>query len=997
MGPVNAASHMSENRVVIRVFIIVHLIFELLVADASADDPAAAIPLEPDHPLIVRSVLPTDCRIVRGFTHGPVDGREDTRYSKGVVGEWTGLTGSPAVNYRVFNGNNGLHLTLPDGGFNALQVRGDWRGKVYLNSDALVEPKVKPLCEIPLRKALAYQANVRRLSFFYSEGQTGALKQVSLFRVESGSLRGDAQEIATRGKCVTPVELSAPWKDWTKGVAAVTLKLHIAKAEAGAVMTVRVGDVLDARRKAVIVDLRVRGPGQYSVTLDIPDQVYLPPKSKWKSVPRLVGRLVPEPSLDVSIESAGAVMFESVGLRVHSVPRAKALPEAVAWRTFLLRGLFAALSEPRPWMHLVDAKPIREQIASHPTIKRYEMAIMEVLETAEIARLLAPDDPLIVQYHNWLYQNIDRRKPHPTPVISKDSDAPRWALLVSDNWVEQSHIARWWLDHRMTPNGELGGGPQDDTDMFQVWQCLPMIESEPLGSDLKAASDKLTEILLDRYLEEGINKRSMDALHAYEEGVNQLALNAWWNYGDPVHFERVMQAARSATRLLVETKDGRLHFVSDRKVGINEARNGYPAIGQTPGTWNWAPIRLMFHPMYVVADYNGNPAVLEQFAQWGETWRGYQSPDSFVDKVEIDTGKPVRTSNLPASANISPVDEFLALHQLTGDAKWRRPYQMGIDGGGFSGAPAQYGRSIHALVRWPEPYHSYHRKQYSEAGSGYAGFFVNKDRALLDKWLSDSLSWFQRYRHMNTAAGQKTDRVLTYNATTALSCYLGDAPNRNRWLNLGAVSYEGLKGKDFAALVWDAGPRKLKVAIYNFANRDLAGRMRVWRLQHGRYRVRIGPDHNDDGSLDEAITDQQLELQRYSAIPLKLPPRRVTVMEVEQLKQLDDIRNRADLAVSPLDIRLNGDKLTARIHNMGNKPAQDIRVVLMRGKTVVATKVIPRIEAPRDAKPRVVEVRFDTAQAGDVLRVDPDDSVPEIAEHNNSLVCVGADSESGLE
>ena len=910
---------------------------------AAAD--TSAIELQRDQPIIIRSVLPTDCRIVRGFTHGPVDGREDTRYSNGVVGEWTGLTGSPAVNFRVFNGNNGLHLTLPDGGFDVLQARGDWRGKVYLDSDLLMEPKVKPLCEIPLRKALAHRGNARRLSFFYSDGQTGELKQVSLFRVEAGSLRGNAQEIAPRGKCVTPFAVSAPWKDWTKGVAAVTLKMLVENAEAGAAVTVRVGDVLDARREAMIVDLRVPGPGEYSVTLDIPDQVYLSPTSKWNPPPRLEGRLVPEQSLDVSIESADTITFESIGLSAHSVSRSKALLEAVAWRMFLLRGLFAALSEPRPWMQLIDGKPIREQIARHPTIKRYEMAITEVLETAEIARLLAPDDPLIVQYHNWLYQNIDRRRRYPRPLLSKEPGAPRWAVLVRDNWVEQAHIARWWLDHRMTPNGELGGGPQDDTDMFQVWQCLPMIESEPLGSELKAASNKLTEILLDRYLEEGINKRSMDALHAYEEGVNQLALNAWWNYGDPVHFERVMQAARSATRLMVETRDGRLHFVSDRKVGIDEARNGYPATGNTPGTWNWAPIRLMFHPMYVVADYNRNPAVLERFAQWGETWRGYQSPNAFVDQVEIDTGQPVRTSNLPVSANISPVDEFLALYQLTGDAKWRRPYQMGIDGGGFSGAPAQYGRSIHALFRWPEPYHSHHRKQYSEPGSGYAGFFVNKDRALLDKWLSDSLSWFQRYRHMNTAAEQKTDRVLTYNATTALSCYLGDAPNRNRWLNLGAVSYEGLQGKDFAALVWDAGPKKLQVAIYNFADRDRTGRMRVWRLQHGRYRVRTGPDHDDDGSLDEAVTERQLELQRYSAIPLKLRSRQVTVVEVEQLEQLDDIRNRADLAVSPLDTQLDGDTLTARIHNIGNRPAKDVRVVLMRGEAIVAAKVIPRIAA----------------------------------------------------
>ena len=322
----------------------------------AAEDDVSAIALSPDRPSIIRSVLPTDCRVVRGFTHGPVDGREDTRYSNGVVGEWTGLTGSPAVNYRVFNGNNGLHLTLPDGGFHVLQFRGDWRGKVYLNSDSLTEPNENPFCEIPLKKAIAQQANARRLSFFYSEGQTGALKQVSLFRVEAGSLRGYAQEVATRGKCVTPVEVSAPWKDWAKGVAAVTLKLRIAKAEPGAVLTVRVGDVLDARRKAMIVDLRVPGPGGYSVTLDIPDQVYLPPKAKWKPLPRLDGSVAPKPSLDVSIESADGIAFESVTLLAHSVPRAKALPEAVALQKFLLRGLFAALSEPRPWMHLVDGE-----------------------------------------------------------------------------------------------------------------------------------------------------------------------------------------------------------------------------------------------------------------------------------------------------------------------------------------------------------------------------------------------------------------------------------------------------------------------------------------------------------------------------------------------------------------------------------------------------------------------------------------------------------------
>ena len=142
------------------------------------------------------------------------------------------------MNYRVFNGNNGLHLTLPSGGLDALQVRGRWRGKVYLNSESLLEPDAKPLCEIPLRSPLKSQPNARRLSYFYNQGQTGALKQVSLFRIENRMFPDEPHEIVSRGKCVTPVKLTAPWKDWTKGVAAVTLKLRIAKAETGAVLTV---------------------------------------------------------------------------------------------------------------------------------------------------------------------------------------------------------------------------------------------------------------------------------------------------------------------------------------------------------------------------------------------------------------------------------------------------------------------------------------------------------------------------------------------------------------------------------------------------------------------------------------------------------------------------------------------------------------------------------------------------------------------------------------
>jgi len=58
------------------------LIVAFLATDAWAGI-AAAIPLQPECPLTVCSVLPTDGRVVRGFTHGPVDRREETRYLNG--------------------------------------------------------------------------------------------------------------------------------------------------------------------------------------------------------------------------------------------------------------------------------------------------------------------------------------------------------------------------------------------------------------------------------------------------------------------------------------------------------------------------------------------------------------------------------------------------------------------------------------------------------------------------------------------------------------------------------------------------------------------------------------------------------------------------------------------------------------------------------------------------------------------------------------------------
>ena len=107
------------------------------------------------------------------------------------------------------------------------------------------------------------------------------------------------------------------------------------------------------------------------------------------------------------------------------------------------------MSENRPWMNLKDVGPVREQIENGDAFTRYKPQLYELLENAEIARLLLPEDDMVRQVHEWLYQNINRYKPQPPPVIEHVPGAPEWAILLRQTWRELAYTANWWLDNRL--------------------------------------------------------------------------------------------------------------------------------------------------------------------------------------------------------------------------------------------------------------------------------------------------------------------------------------------------------------------------------------------------------------------------------------------------------------------------------------------------------------------------------------------------------------------
>jgi len=441
--------------------------------------------------------------------------------------------------------------------------------------------------------------------------------------------------------------------------------------------------------------------------------------------------------------------------------------------------------------------------------------------------------------------------------------------------------------------------------------------------------------------------------------------------------------------LTVKAGDGHIHFRSTH-IQADDLYTSRPP--ETAGH----TLPLLLHPAYEVAWYNRNPAALDFYSRWADGWIAHQEPGNYAATIDVKTGKVVqaRKDSVGRGGYRTQGMAWLGIYEVTKDPRFLKPFFMAVDAGDNAIVP-----HYAADFAYASPFLEYLRKKNKlDLFAGYAYYVAAGKTERLEASLEAALVEWQRFGYMYTAAEPYTDRVFLTAFKEVFNCYLGSFAARNIFPHNFAVSYEGL-GKDFAALVGPADEKSLKVRFYNFAEKPIQGRMRVWRLEHGRYKVRVGPDANDDGVLDGVETEETRVLHRYSPIALTLPPSRQTVIEIEQVEPLDDLLDRPDLALSPLDSTREvfsswqyESLLRIRVHNIGARAAENVKVALIRKGKKISSKVLTRIEAPLDLKPRVAVVHFTNTQVGDEIVVDPENAIPEIAEHNNRLIV----QESGL-
>ncbi len=777
---------------------------EVLIADLRVSEEVAfeadgpAIALASGEITTVKKVPVTDCRALRGFVVAPVDGRLDS-YSWNMSPWEYGMGGAGAgVGYH-YKDNDGLHVTLADSeGVDAVIIRNGAKVKLYQGADAYDDPGAAPLVhEFKGRAKTSRVVFPERVSgdrFSFFEIEDGLIADVQFLRVSSqagspswtfGLADGAAEpppdaraqldrRFGEDDRTVHPMSpapsFDAPAKQTVHlmgrppedGLAldSVFVSLNLAGAPTSCPLTVAVQDPLNPRGELMSADLTIEDPNTVSVVMDFPDQIVGPLDTLWVSL---------------TFGARVTVTEATIGLRTTDTEPATA--EALAYRKLLMKGIFCELSEARQWGTFKG-----EDIKLWAETNDWGRGVVDLAETIAHARALGPDDDTVRCYDEWFWRRVRDLEPF-EPTIDDAPGAPEWAVLARQAWLQVRDVAKWWMDNRLVPTGELGGLVGDDSDWYQNFIDLRFFENDGVAAQLGEANRALAEMAELENLEAGLNRRTMDPLHAYEEGVNQEALMTYWFYGDPVYFERCLLAAKSAPGLTTVTDLGHRHFTNqdcgaedlriDRELGVDG--HAHP---------------LMFHPSFEVAWYNGSPKVVEYLTEWADGWLEHQVPGEYATSVDVAKEEATATSQRALYGGYGGQGSaHRFLYRLTDDLRFIAPY-FDFWNRDEDTWPAR--RFV------PELWQSGALDGVAEKdgvlrGNPLTAALALGDRAAIIDALKANIAELQRFGTMYTDADVFTDRVFMSDVMDYVAqVYTGGFATRNKYDHTHAVSWGGL-------------------------------------------------------------------------------------------------------------------------------------------------------------------------------------------------------------
>lgn len=599
----------------------------------------------------------------------------------------------------------------------------------------------------------------------------------------------------------------------------------------------------------------------------------------------------------------------------------------------------------------------------------------ELKLTLDWVRRHVPDHPLTENL--W---KITHGKLNPAPIKPRlaPAGAPDWAVWGRETLERFRAMAHVWAD-RQSPDGQVGGGWNDDTDFPGVFICLPLLGDEKTHAMFRRIFDGLEKT---GYLHNGVARAPIDALHA-TDFLSWRAHLMLFDYGAPRHVERALALMRELHKWTRLDAKGRRRFLTgfyseDGPDHQPTTEIGDGGLVEKTGAGQDSPANRNFlRDLLFCAWYSRNPAVLRFLREVAE-----------ADHAAVQEGAKLQAYQAYPFYSYfklfrerkyleGPVDPFL--RDRWNLPIWRR-YVEGLPNG--TRLDAQLLKAAQSKTAAEE--------------SLTAAYLVGRDRKFLVQALKQSCEYLEAgWQFRGGAAGGANDHFFVPGQAALSQLYLGGALT---WLRPAsilppiAVSWENIDA-DVAALVHRADPKNLTIALYNFAEQPRKVRFRVWELEDGQYRLRHGPDADQDDRIDGPAQESTVTLHRAAAVQITLPPRQVWIVELEQVQRIGRPELLPDLAIGAEDVFYDKatDRLKAVVHNIGAAAAKD---VVVRFETpdgqLLAQRRIAVLEAPVDLQPRTAVVWLGQPLlhpvAGIRVRIDPEAQIDEITRENNSIL-----------
>lgn len=598
----------------------------------------------------------------------------------------------------------------------------------------------------------------------------------------------------------------------------------------------------------------------------------------------------------------------------------------------------------------------------------------ELKLTLEWVRRHIPDHALTNSL--WTITHGKRGKVPVQPRL-QPANAPEWAVWGRELLERYRQMSHHWAD-RQGPDGQVGGGWNDDTDFPGVFLCLPLLGDEKTQRMFVRIFDGIERT---GYLHNSVSRSPIDALHA-TDFLTWRAHLMLFDYGQPRHVERALTLTRELGRWTRVDASGHRQFLTSYfsedgptwlpRTEIDSGGLIREIHADTEGGAN----RNFLRDSLFCAWYSRNPTVLKFLREVADG-----------DYARVAGAKQVGVyQSYPFYSYFTLFDERKFIDEPVGRFLrdrwslpiWRRFAQRLPDGTRLDAALLKSAKAATASD-----------EQLTTA------YVITQDPAYLVRALRQACEELAGgWQFRGGEAGGANDHFHVPGQAALSQMYLGSALT---WLRPAsiipplAVSWQGLD-TDVAAIVRAATPQALRVTAYNFDEKPRQVRMRVWELSPGQYQLRAGNAANEE-QFDAAPATRELALRRGSFIDLELPPRQVHVIELKQVQARPRPELLPDLAVGAGDVFYDKatDRLKVVVHNIGAAAAKDV-LVRFEGPagTLLLERTIALLDAPLDLEPKTAVVWMPQPLLHPVdrivIRIDPEGRIDEITKENNHLV-----------